>query len=88
MFLDKIDIAITLIAALAVAAVSLLTGISLPDMALRLVITIVVFYIMGFAIKLYLRQSVFGQGPAPKELRETEDEPEAAEENEEDSEIV
>ena len=58
MFLEKLDIIITIVASLAVSIVSLVIGVDLSELAFRLVITILIFYIMGFFMKMYLQGDV------------------------------
>lgn len=58
MFLEKLDIIIAILASLAVALVSVMNGSDLSELAYRLVITIVVFFTIGFIIKIYLKASV------------------------------
>lgn len=59
MFLEKLDIIIAVFAAVVVGIVSVIGGLVLIDLAIRLIITIIVFYFIGFSIKMYLRGSVF-----------------------------
>ncbi|MDR2903414.1 MAG: hypothetical protein LBU77_02755 [Clostridiales bacterium] len=61
--LEKLDIIITLFAALTVAAVSVYSGADLNGLAYSLVLTIVVFYIIGVFIKHYIMKTL-GQGQA------------------------
>lgn len=56
---EKIHIIICLLASLAVTVCSLIYTISLTDAALRLILTIVIFYIVGSMIKMYLLYRVF-----------------------------
>lgn len=58
MFVEKLDIIIAILASLAVALVSVMKGAGLSELAYRLVITILVFFTIGFIIKIYLKVSV------------------------------
>lgn len=59
MFLEKLDIIVTVLAVAVVAVISFLGGRPLFETAVRLIMTIAVFYVFGLFIKLYLKNSVF-----------------------------
>jgi hypothetical protein len=61
--LDKLPVYACLAAAIAVAALGLAAGLEPADLALALICSICGFWLLGQAIKLYLKRNVF---PASK----------------------
>ena len=77
MILEKLNIIICLLGGLAVVVVAIITGKELSAALLDLSIALVVFFIMGSVIKLYLDKKVF---PKPEEPEESEEGLESLEE--------
>jgi hypothetical protein len=65
--LEKLHIYVCIIAAVVVSAVSILDELSLQDMAIRLIGTIVVFYFIGLIVRAYLKKYVFAKPEEPEE---------------------
>ncbi|MDR1532719.1 MAG: hypothetical protein LBS62_11170 [Clostridiales bacterium] len=57
--LDKIHIYVCIIAAVVITVVSILGRLSLRDMAVRLIIAIIAFYVIGLIVRAYLKKNVF-----------------------------
>jgi len=80
MFFEKFPIFLSLFAGLIEVVVGIIIGAEPGDIFTRLIITLIVFFVLGAGIKLYLRKTVF----AVDEITEQADDAETKEENEED----
>lgn len=63
--LDKLEIYISVIAALLSAAFSIYLGATLFEMSVRMITMIISFYIIGQIVKLYLKKKVFPEPEKP-----------------------
>ncbi|MDR2167783.1 MAG: hypothetical protein LBE35_08060 [Clostridiales bacterium] len=73
MVLDKLEYIVSLLAGLGVAIGGFAAGQELPTVLLHLFIALIVFYIIGLIIRIYLRAKVFPI-PVEEELLEGEEE--------------
>ncbi|MCL2665113.1 MAG: hypothetical protein FWE82_05825 [Defluviitaleaceae bacterium] len=68
--LEKLHIYICIVAALVATVVCIVYGFNLYEMSLRVSLVIVIFYIIGQAVRLFITYKVFP--PATNEAAETE----------------
>ena len=73
MLTEKFEIFLALFAGLILLVAGILMNFSLPGILLRLLIVLAVFYIIGFAVKTYLRKRIFFTTEAEDEVIEDED---------------
>ena len=89
--LEKIHIYISMFAALVTVIFGIVTGMSLAETALPVIVAIVVFYFVGVAVKNYLNRTVFIKEapPAPDDAETAggaaEPGPEGAEDDDDDN---
>ena len=61
--LEKLHIFVSIMASLIVTLISIYQDVSLHTLAVRLIVVIVAFYVLGLATRIYLKKFVFFQLP-------------------------
>ena len=72
MLTEKFEIFLALLAGLILLVMGIFLNFTLPAILLRLLIVLVVFYIIGLAVKTYLRKKIFFE-PEPEPTEESDE---------------
>ena len=59
MLLEKLQIFVSIVASMIVTLISIYQDVSLYTLAVRLIVVIVAFYVLGLAARMYLKKFVF-----------------------------
>lgn len=72
MLVDKFEIFLALFAGLILLVMGFIYNFTLPDILLRLLIVLVIFYIIGLIVKTYLRKRIFFETEVETEIEAEE----------------